>query len=87
MAGTRALRNAGRAPAPKANPHYEQDPQWDAMPAVSAGCRDMMAKVRDFAPEYIIGGFIDDAQRARNLAHIRECRDFLSSVLEAADAE
>jgi hypothetical protein len=71
---------------PAANPIHQPNPQYDAMLAVSAGCRDMMEKVRDLAPEYIVGGFVDQGQRERNIAHIRECRDYLTSILETADA-
>lgn len=73
-----------RRRAKRKNPLYQRDPQWDAMLAVSAGCRNMMEKVRGIDPHYVIGGFVDDGQRQRNLASIRECRDFLNLVLDAA---
>lgn len=83
-----AMRGLRGSPAPsRKNPNYEQDAQWDAMLAVSAGCRDMMDKVRGLSPEYILGGFIDEGQRARNLSAIRECKNFLGLILEAANAQ
>lgn len=68
------------------NPKYRPDPQFDAMLAVSGGCRDMMDEVRELEPQFVIGGFVDEAQRERNLASIRECRDYLTRLLEYADA-
>ena len=53
----RGIRGGGEARPSRKNPLYKgPNPQWDAMLAVSAGCRNMMEKVRDHAPEYIIGG-------------------------------
>lgn len=80
---------SGKRPAApsRKNPHYQPDAKWDAMLAVSAGCRDMMDRVRDLTPDFILSGFVDDGQRQRNLASIRECRDFLTLILEAADAD
>jgi hypothetical protein len=69
------------------NPDYRPSAQWDAMIAVSGGCLNMMEKVRGCGPEYIVGGFTDEGMRRRNLAAIRKCRDYLTLVLEAADAE
>jgi len=87
-AAERGIRGNFKSPAaPRVNPNYKPDAQWDAMLAVSAGCRDMMDKVRGKDPAYILGGFISDGQRARNLADIRECRDFLNRLLEAADGQ
>lgn len=87
-AAERGLRGTFKVPsASRVNPNYKPDPQWDAMLAVSAGCRNMMDKVRGLNPAYIIGGFIDDGQRTRNLADIRECRDFLNQILEMADGQ
>ena len=87
-AAERGIRGNFKTPsAPRVNPTYKPDAQWDAMLAVSAGCRDMMDKVRGMDPAYILGGFISDGQRARNLADIRECRDFLNRLLEAADGQ
>lgn len=87
-AAERGIRGNFKSPsAPRLNPTYKPDAQWDAMLAVSSGCRDMMDKVRGMDPAYILGGFISDGQRARNLADIRECRDFLNRLLEAADGQ
>jgi hypothetical protein len=84
-----SLRGLRRTPRrkPARNRLCKPNPQWDAMLAVSAGSRDIMNKVRGLEPAYIVGGFIDDGQRARNLASIRECRDFLSRILNYADTE
>jgi hypothetical protein len=65
----------------------ESDPQFEAMLAVAGNCRDILTRAGSFAPEYIIGGFLDDGMRERNLTTIRRCRDFLTQILETADAE
>lgn len=88
-AAQRGLSGAGRAAgSSNRNPHYSgPDPQWDAMLAVSDGCRTIMAKAGALSPQYLLGGFRVEGQRARNLAVITECRDFLTTILEHADAQ
>jgi hypothetical protein len=83
-AAERGMRNKASR-SDRKNPLYRPNPQYDAMVQVSAGCRDMMDRVGNLDPAFIIGGFVDDAQRERNLASIRECRDFLTTILETTN--
>jgi hypothetical protein len=65
----------------------ESDPQFEAMLVVAGNCRDLLSRAGSFAPEYIIGGFLDEGMRERNLETIRRCRNFLTQILETANAE
>lgn len=85
-AATQGIR--GTHPMSRRRPcETESDPQFEAMLVVAGNCRDMLARAGTFAPEYIIGGFVDDGMRERNLTTIRRCRDFLTHILETADVE
>jgi hypothetical protein len=85
-AATQGIR--GTNPMSRRRPmETESDPQFEAMLVVAGNCRDILARAGSFAPEYIIGGFVDDGMRERNLTTIRRCRDFLTAILETADVE
>lgn len=88
-AAQRGFRGGGRTKSrPKSK--QEPDPEWDAMLAVSAGCREIMGTITELGalddPGIVLRGFLDVGQRERNLADIRQCRDYLSRILEVADA-
>jgi hypothetical protein len=85
-AATQGIR--GSHPMSRRRPtETESDPQFEAMLVVAGNCRDILARAGNFAPEYIIGGFVDDGMRERNLTTIRRCRDFLTTILETANVE
>jgi hypothetical protein len=85
-AATQGIR--GTHPMSRRRPcETESDPRFEAMPVVAGNCRDMLARAGSFSSEYIIGGFVDDGMRERNLTTIRRCRDFLTHILETADVE
>lgn len=68
------------------NPHYESDPQFRLMLDVVGPCRATMERLRRDAvqPDDILKGCLDEQMRSRNLDHIRDFRDFLSTTTEPA---
>jgi len=65
----------------------EPDPEVKAVLALIGRCQDIIEMVGAYAPAFILSGFIDDDMRDVELPIVRRCRDFLSELLEYADAE
>jgi hypothetical protein len=86
-AAMRGLRGGSRPRRDNRNPLYKPDPQFAAMAAVVGCCRTVIDRTAEHGAVYILGGFLDDGMRGRNLTTIRECRDVLTALLEVADAE
>ena len=85
-AAQRGLRG-GQQSGGRRNPMHQPNPRFDAMASVAGSCRSIITKIEETSVEYIISGFLDDGMRARNLATIRKCRDTLTDILEASNAE
>lgn len=82
-----AAAQRGLRPEPKSsrrNPHYEHDPQFEVMASLTGCCRTILAHAAEHPTAFILGGFLDDGMRERNLTTIRECRDYLTALLEEA---
>lgn len=76
-----------RVPAQsRKNPLYKPDPQHSAWVAVVGNCNRTVELIREYAPEYILGGYVNDFDRNRGLRLIRECRDELLKLLEFSNA-
>jgi len=86
-ASTQALRGGSGAGTSRKNPMHRPDPQSDVSTLVVGSCRRLLDGAKDYAPEFIIGGFHDDGDRARALAVMAECRDLLTDILETANVE
>lgn len=85
-AAQRGLRG-GQQSGGRRNPMHQPNPRFDAMASVAGSCRSIITKIEETSVEYIISGFLDDGMRDRNLATIRKCRDTLTDILEASNAE
>lgn len=85
-AAQRGLRG-GQQSGSRRNPMHQPNPRFDAMASVAGHCRSIITKIEETSVEYIISGFLDDGMRDRNLATIRKCRDTLTDILEASNAE
>lgn len=86
-ASIQGLRGGNGTSTSRKNPMYKPNAQSDAATLVVGSCRHLLDRASDYAPEYILGGFHDEAHRDRSLSVITECRDFLTDILEASDAE
>jgi hypothetical protein len=86
-ASIQGLRGGSGTSGSRKNPMYQPSAQAEAVRVIVGSCRRIMDGAGEYAGEYIIGGFHDDGDRARGLAVITECRDFLTDILETADAE
>lgn len=83
-AAMRAMRGAPK-PANR-NPNYRPpSPYRSAIVAIVGGCSEMVEGAGDSSPFDLIDAFVDGAERARGIADIRRCRDFLTMILDAAN--
>lgn len=84
-----AQRGLQRAPTPRStrNPMHEPNPRLDALLSVLGSCRSISGKLETYAAEALVAAFVDPAMRAREIGAIRQARDDLTAILEAADAE
>lgn len=81
-----AARNGGKK-ADNKNPHYQKPTaEYDEMMKVVGTCRILLDRTKKTKPAVILAGFHDDEHRAEGLKAIAGCRDFLTSILEAANA-
>lgn len=81
-----AARNSGKK-ADNKNPHYQKPTaEYDEMMKVVGTCRILLDRTKKTKPAVILAGFHDDEHRAEGLKAIADCRDFLTSILEAANA-
>jgi len=85
-AAMRGLKGGQKAPS-RRNPDYDPDPKFNAMASVAGSCRSIADKVSEHGIAFILGGFLDDAMRARNVETFRAGRDALNQILDACDAE
>lgn len=70
------------------NPNYVNDPAYKMLLQVLGPCRSLMEKVDggEVDTATILKGFLDADQRQRALRDILRARDFLTNVLETANA-
>lgn len=83
-ASAQALRGGAPSPSRK-NPLYRHDPQSEAVTLIVGSCGALLDGAGELTPQYILGGFHDAGDRARGLAKIAACRDFLTRILESTD--
>jgi hypothetical protein len=71
------------------NPNYVDDPAYRMLLQVLGPCRSLMEKVDagDISTDTILGAFLDADHRQRAIRDIHRARDFLTSVLETANAQ
>jgi hypothetical protein len=86
-ASIQGLRGGNGTSVSRKNPMYQPSAQAEAVRVIVGSCQRLLDGAGEYAPEYIIGGFRSEGERARSLAVITECRDFLNDILEAANAE
>lgn len=77
---------AGRTPpkASRKNPLYAPDPNFGAMLTVCGSCRDLSEIVDKHGVEFIAAGFSDPVTRERDLGDLKQARDNINLILEAA---
>lgn len=70
------------------NPNYVNDPAYRMLLQVLGPCRALMEKVDagEVQVRTILNAFLDDDHRQRALRDIHRARDFLTTVLETANA-
>jgi hypothetical protein len=82
-----AVMSGGREPRQsRRNPIYKPDPVFEALLQFTGSCRDIIAVREENEVDVLLGSFIDEGMRFRDLRSIRLCRDLLTEFLEAADA-
>lgn len=80
-----AARNSGKK-ADNKNPHYQKPTaEYDEMMKVVGTCRILLDRTKKTKPAVVLAGFHDEEHRAEGLKAIAGCRDFLTSILEAAN--
>lgn len=82
-----AAAQRGLRPSPqprRRNLEYVHDPQFEATVSLAGSCRRILAISEEHSAEYLLGGFLDAGMRERDLTSIRQCRDYLSALLEEA---
>jgi hypothetical protein len=85
-AAKRGLRGAERAK--RVNPILEKaSPEFEALVLVTGNCRRTVEEAGHMPPAVILSGAVDPGHLQNSLDHIRRCRDFLTRILEIANAE
>lgn len=83
-----AMRGLRPAPVPtRRNPDYRPNPQRDVALAVADACRVIGEAVERFAPDYILSGFADRAERERGIAKMKAAFHAIQNLLGAGLAE
>lgn len=79
--------NASAPRQSRANPIYEPNPAYDAVNRVIGSCTTISETLEANGADFVIGGFLDAAMRARSIAKFTHARDALNTILEAIDAD
>lgn len=79
--------NASAPRQSRANPIYEPNPAYDAVNRVIGSCTTISETLEANGVDFVIGGFLDAAMRARSIAKFTHARDALNTILEAIDAD
>ena len=80
IAVRRGPRKARRTPLDKPTPAY------DRMLGIASDCRRVAAVAQAHPLEDILAGCLNENQRTRTIAAMRECRDALAALLSDANA-
>lgn len=71
----------------RANPIHQPNPAYDAVNRIIGGCASISETLEAKGADYVIGGFLDAAMRARSIAKFTLARDALTHLLEVIDAD
>lgn len=72
------------APVSRKNPIFEVNPAFDAISAITGAARRINDLFREYADEFIVSGFVDEAMKRREVATLRKTIEHLQRFLGEA---